>query len=59
MQEGENALFFIPSSEGYRESALVIPSSAAANLVINEVIPEYVTQVPPYQTLLFDITRVD
>lgn len=59
MQEDENALVFIPSSEAYRESALIIPGSATGNLIENEVIPEYVSTIPPYQTLIFDITRTD
>lgn len=59
MQENESALLFIPSSQGYRESALVIPNSIINDLIIDDVIPDYVAKVPPYKTLIFDITRLD
>ncbi|WP_421765440.1 FKBP-type peptidyl-prolyl cis-trans isomerase [Ekhidna sp.] len=59
MQTGERALFLVPSNEGYRESALVIPDFIDSDLVEDAIIPDYVTRVPPYQTLLFEITRVD
>lgn len=59
MQTGERALIMIPSSQGYRESALVIPDFIAADLVEDGIIPDYATAVPPYQPLLFEITRVD
>ncbi|GAB4228984.1 MAG: hypothetical protein Tsb0034_00430 [Ekhidna sp.] len=58
MQPGENALVFIPSNEGYRESALVVPASITGDLIADEIIPEYVNRVPPYKTLIFNITRV-
>lgn len=59
MQTGEDALLFIPSSQGYRESALVVPASITDDLIIDAVVPDYVAKVPPYKTLIFDITRVD
>lgn len=59
MQTSERALIFVPSSQAYRESALVIPEFIAADLVEDAIIPDYVTRVPPYKTLLFEITRVD
>ena len=59
MQTGERALIMIPSSQGYRESALVIPSFIDNDLVADGIIPDYVTQIPPYSTLLFEITRTD
>ncbi len=59
MQTGEQALVMIPSSQAYRESALVIPNFIANELVTDEIIPDYVLSVPPYRTLLFEITRVD
>ena len=59
MQTGERALLFIPSSEAYRESALVIPQYIAGDLIEDDIIPDYVGRVPAYKTLIFDITRVD
>ena len=59
MQTGEQALVMIPSSQGYRESALIIPDFIASDLVEDAIIPDYVTSIPPYRTLLFEITRVD
>lgn len=59
MQTGEESLVMIPSSQAYRESALVIPASIANDLVEDAIIPDYVTRIPPYSTLLFEITRVD
>lgn len=59
MQTGEQALVMIPSSQAYRESALVIPNFIANELVNDLIIPDYVLSVPPYRTLLFEITRVD
>lgn len=59
MQTGEQALVMIPSSQAYRESALVIPAFIDTDLVEDGIIPDYVTNIPPYNTLLFQITRVD
>lgn len=59
MQTGERALVMIPSSQAYRESALIIPASITDDLVEDAIIPDYVTSIPPYSTLLFQITRVD
>lgn len=59
MQTGERALIMIPSSQGYRESALVVPGFISGDLVEDGIIPDYVTSIPPYQALLFEITRVD
>ena len=59
MQTNEQALIFIPSSQGYRESATVIPDFIEDDLVVDGIIPDYVTSVGPYQTLLFELTRVD
>lgn len=59
MQQGERALLILPSSEAYRESALVIPNSITNNLIENEIIPDYVAVIPPYQALIFNITRED
>lgn len=58
MQVNEQALFMIPSSQAYRESALIIPDFIGPNLVENRIIPEYVTSVSPYQSLLFTIRRI-
>lgn len=59
MQRGERALVMVPSSQGYRESALVVPASITAELVEEAVIPDYVARIPPYRSLLFEITRVN
>ena len=59
MQIGEDALIMIPSSQGYRESALVIPRLITGELILDAIIPDYVADVPPYRTLLFEITRTN
>ncbi|MEM9340279.1 MAG: FKBP-type peptidyl-prolyl cis-trans isomerase [Bacteroidota bacterium] len=59
MLTGENALIIIPSSQGYRESAQVIPASIIGDLIDDSIIPDYVSTIPPYRTLIFDVTRVD
>ncbi|WP_144017334.1 FKBP-type peptidyl-prolyl cis-trans isomerase [Ekhidna lutea] len=59
MQTGEEALIMIPSSQGYQESALIIPDFIDADLVEDNIIPDYVLRIAPYQTLLFEITRLD
>lgn len=59
MQVSEEALFLIPSAQAYRESALVIPSFIVNDLIVDEIIPDYVAKVPPYHTLLFNVTRVE
>ncbi|MEO1255368.1 MAG: FKBP-type peptidyl-prolyl cis-trans isomerase [Bacteroidota bacterium] len=59
MQAGERALIIVPSSQGYRESALIIPDFITNDLINDAIIPDYVSSVPPYRTLLFEITRVD
>ncbi len=59
MQQGEEALIMLPSSQGYRESALVIPNSITGDLIQDAIIPDYVATVPPYRTLLFEITRTN
>ncbi|MEQ9467981.1 MAG: FKBP-type peptidyl-prolyl cis-trans isomerase [Ekhidna sp.] len=59
MQTGEQALILIPSSQAYRESALVIPAFISGDLVEDGIIPDYVTSIPPYSTLLFQISRID
>lgn len=59
MQTGEQALIMIPSSQAYRESALVVPESIRADLVEDGIVPDYVLSITPYQTLLFEITRID
>lgn len=59
MQVGEQALVIIPSSQAYRESALVIPENITGDLIENNIVPDYVASVPPYQTLIFTINRVN
>jgi len=59
MQRGEQALIIVPSSQAYRESALIIPSFITSDLIADGIIPDYVQSVPPYQPLLFEITRVN
>lgn len=59
MQPNERALIIIPSSQGYQESALVVPASITADLIEDAIVPDYVLRVPPYSTLIFDITRFD
>ncbi|WP_420319044.1 FKBP-type peptidyl-prolyl cis-trans isomerase [Ekhidna sp.] len=59
MQTNEQALIMIPSDHGYRESALIVPASITDDLIVDEIIPDYVASVPPYRVLLFEITRVD
>jgi len=59
MQPIERALFMIPSSQGYRESALVVPASITGDLINDAIIPDYVLRIAPYTTLVFDIIRFD
>lgn len=59
MQTNEQALVMIPSSQAYRESALVIPDFIKGDLVEDAIVPDYVATIPPYRTLLYEITRVD
>ncbi|MEQ8906758.1 FKBP-type peptidyl-prolyl cis-trans isomerase [Ekhidna sp.] len=59
MQTGEDALIMIPSSQGYRESALVVPGFIIDGLIEDGIVPDYVSLIPPYSTLLFEITRID
>ncbi|MEO9873168.1 FKBP-type peptidyl-prolyl cis-trans isomerase [Ekhidna sp.] len=59
MQTNEEIVLFVPSSQGYIESALVVPNFIADDLVEDGIVPDYVVTVPPYSTLKFDITRVD
>lgn len=55
----ERALILTPSSQAYRESALVIPASVSNAAIEQDIVPEYVNQVKPYQTLILDIVRTD
>ncbi len=59
MEPNERALLLIPSSQGYRESALVVPASITADLIEDAIIPDYVLRVPPYSTIAFDVIRFD
>lgn len=59
MQTGEEALIMIPSSQGYRESALVVPEFIVDGLIADGIVPDYVSTIPPYRILLFEITRID
>lgn len=57
--EQERGLLMMPSSLGYRESALIIPGFIDDELIEKEIIPDYAGLVPPYRTLLFEVVRVD
>ena len=59
MQPNERALFLIPSSQAYRESAGVVPTYIINDLIEDAIIPDYVSSIPPYRTLIFDILRVN
>ncbi|NQZ77789.1 MAG: FKBP-type peptidyl-prolyl cis-trans isomerase [Ekhidna sp.] len=59
MLVNEQVLALIPSAQGYRESALIIPDFIAQDLLDDQIIPDYVVQVPPYSTLLMELTRVN
>ncbi|MEP1095765.1 MAG: FKBP-type peptidyl-prolyl cis-trans isomerase [Cyclobacteriaceae bacterium] len=59
MAPNERALIIVPSSQGYRESALIIPRSITADLIDDDIIPDYVLRVAPYTPMVFDITRFD
>jgi FKBP-type peptidyl-prolyl cis-trans isomerase len=59
MQTNERALFMVPSSQAYQESALIIPDFITQDLVDDAIIPDYVVKVKPYTTLLFEVNRVD
>ncbi len=59
MEPFERALIIVPSSQGYQESALVIPASITADLIDDAIIPDYVLNVPPYTTIAFNVIRFD
>ncbi len=59
MLPSERGLIIIPSSQAYRESALVIPPFIIPELIEDAVIPEYVEFVPPYKSIIFDVTRIN
>lgn len=59
MQDGERSLFMIPSSQAYIQSALVIPSFIAPDLVDDTILPDYAVKVEPYTTLIIEVNRVD
>lgn len=59
MASSERGLIMIPSSQAYRESARIIPPSIIPELIEAAIIPDYVEQVSPYKTLVFDVTRID
>ena len=58
MAPGAEGIIMIPSSQAYRESARVIPSFIIPELIDARIIPDYVDQVEPYRTLVFNVTRV-
>ena len=58
MEVGEQALLIMPSSIGYGESARVIPDFLINDMIERQVVPDYVSQVPPYEVLLFDVRLV-
>ncbi|MEM6734832.1 MAG: FKBP-type peptidyl-prolyl cis-trans isomerase [Bacteroidota bacterium] len=59
MSPSERGLIMIPSSQAYRESARVVPPSIIPELIEAAIIPDYVEQVSPYKTLVFDVTRIN
>jgi FKBP-type peptidyl-prolyl cis-trans isomerase len=56
MEQTERALIFIPSDKAYGASVRVIPNGAIGDLVTQLIIPAYVSKVPPFQVLIFDVT---
>jgi FKBP-type peptidyl-prolyl cis-trans isomerase len=56
MEQAEQALLFLPSDKGYGASVRVLPDGAIDDLVTQLVIPVYVSKVPPFQVLIFDVT---
>lgn len=59
MQPNEQSLVIVPSSQAYRESARIIPGFLKDDLIADSIIPDYVSTVDPYTTLVFTITRFD
>lgn len=57
LSPGERGLIIIPSSQAYRESAQIIPSSIVQELIESGIVPAYVADITPYKTLVFDVTR--
>ncbi|MFK7952511.1 MAG: FKBP-type peptidyl-prolyl cis-trans isomerase [Ekhidna sp.] len=57
MNSFEEGLIIIPSSQGYRESALIIPAFISSELIELDIIPDYVEQIDPYKTLLIEVVR--
>ncbi len=56
MEFGEEALIIMPSFFGYRESAAVVPAFFAETAVENNIVPDYILRVGPYQPLAFEVT---
>ena len=56
MEFGETALIMMPSFFGYRESAVVIPDFLAETAVENNIVPDYILRVGPYEALAFEVT---
>jgi FKBP-type peptidyl-prolyl cis-trans isomerase len=52
----ERAIFLMPASIAYNESAIVFPDYLSGEILINKIIPEYATKVDPFRVLIFDAT---
>lgn len=55
MEKGESAVIIVPSRLGYRGSAFVTPQTEKQYFIDNDVIPDYVNTVGPYEVLVFEI----
>ena len=58
MLPSERGLIIIPSTQGYRESAQIVPQSITQELIDAGVIPDYVADIAPYSPLVFNVTRI-
>jgi len=56
MEQGESALFLLPSDQAYGGSVRVIPEAAIDDLVDQLVIPAYAARVKPFEVLIFEVT---
>ena len=58
MAPSSQGIIMIPSSQAYRESARIIPPFIIPELIDARIIPDYVADVEPYRTLVFNVTRI-
>lgn len=58
LSPSEQGIIIIPSSQGYRESARIIPQTIIPELIDAGIIPDYVADVEPYRPIVFNVNRI-